>query len=463
MPARSGTIPRPLLAICAIALLGLLLYARSRGGSGADTEAPRAGGSRDAGGTALALPGESSCELGVVTGESSTVLEGVIEADALVALLEPRFCGGACDALRKLSASPMEPDHQLDVDVVTTEDWPLPPRDTLDTVAPGLTPADVQALESAKNIVVIHTHEKTQPTHLGFRTCVALAAAIAEKVHGFVYDETLRRIESAADFKKHLLLGRTDEPAFRPDHIVLQSYVEDSGEERMVSLGMARFGSPDLEARGFREASAPRVALLLNAVAGALADGAHTSPVPIGTDDVARVNRLNEREIAKSARMGEVLLVPQEGHAAGDPDNALLTLTPPSTPSNAGEAWDALLAATTGGGDALRLSEDLPELVEIGKRVRADLPRIIATYKDHLHLKARFATDAGAEVMWILVTTCKDGTCKGTLENQPVASSLSLGQEVNVRQADVEDYLYVLPDGGLVGGESTHIIEQRGR
>jgi uncharacterized protein YegJ (DUF2314 family) len=414
--------------------------------------------------------GESSCELGVVTEAQTDALEALTEPESWPALLDPRFCGSACDAVREFAAHPAESAHQLDVELVTTEDWPLPPRDTMGTVAPRLGEQELAALSAARNIVVVHTHSKTEPTHLGFRTCVALTAAIAEKLHGFVYDEALRRIETAADFRTHLFPGRMDEPSFRPGHIVLQSYTEESGEERMLTLGMARFGTPDLEARGFSPESAPRVALLLNAVAGALADGAHASPIPIATDDVARVNGLPEKDITTRPSMGEVTLVPQETHTAGDPDNALLTLVPQG--EAAGKpmlAWERLLLATTGGeargggNPTLRLTEEVPELMEIGKRVRSDLPRIVATYKDHLHLKARFKTDGGAEVMWILVTSCREGACSGTLENQPVSAPLlSLGQLLTVQWADVEDYLYTLPDGGSVGGESARIIERHG-
>jgi uncharacterized protein YegJ (DUF2314 family) len=312
---------------------------------------------------------------------------------------------------------------------------------------------------------VIHTREKTSPKHLALRVCIALAAALAERTHGFVYDEALRRIETPAELRRRVVLGAVTEPSFRPEHIALQAYTQEDGEERMLTLGMARFGAPDLEVRGFREESSPRAALLLNAIAAELAGGSRSSVVSLTTADVARANGKDERAFARSPGKGRFKLTPQEQHSAGDPDNELLTVSAEGTDVAAhGSGLEAALRATTGGGDMLTLSGDLPELVAIGQRVRADLPRIIASYKDHLHLKARFRTKTGTESMWLSVLACEHDACHGPLENEPVASAdLTLGQDVRVRFEDIEDYFYELPDGGTIGGDSTRVIQARGK
>ena len=279
-------------------------------------------------GEAFATPLEAVCELGVVTHATEDAIERALNDDAILNAIAARYCGESCDAVRAFVKSPLEADHQFSVEPSTTEDWPLPPPSTWDTVAPRLTPQERVELGSATQIIVIHAQEhvlrpseKTgAPRHLAFRTCVTVAASLVDSLGGFVYDEVVRRIENARDFQTHVITSAPPAPAFRADHIVVQSY-EEGGLPRMLTLGMARFGAPDVEARGFDPAAEDRMAMLINAVADKLARGETRSPISVSSADVTRVTGIAGQLISETPTQGEVRIVNATTHADGDPDN----------------------------------------------------------------------------------------------------------------------------------------------
>src|SRR5262249_60645592 len=78
------------------------------------------------------------------------------------------------------------------------------------------------------------------------------------------------------------------DPAFRADRVVIQLYQQDDGSARLISLGMQRFGAPDLEIRGAQMGAGKSLGNVMNAVALRLTTGATEAPIAITLDDVAR-------------------------------------------------------------------------------------------------------------------------------------------------------------------------------
>ena len=60
------------------------------------------------------------------------------------------------------------------------------------------------------------------------------------------------------------------------------------------------------------------------------------------------------------------------------------------------------------------------------------------------------------------VTSWDKDRLRGTLANEPVGvSRLRLGASVDVALSEVDDYLYMRPDGTREGGESSRILLRR--
>jgi hypothetical protein len=281
----------------------------------------------------FAVPIEATCEIGVVTAVTGDELDRATKDPQILALINPKYCGASCDAVRELVTEAPSPERQFDIEASTTEDWPLPTGTALEHASPTLSSEERRSVAGMRDVLVIHAHERSDSRHVVFRACTTIAAGLADALHGFVYDDVVRRVEPARDFVHHVVVNRPDELAFRPEHVAFERRDEPDGTARIVTFGMVRFGAPDLEARGFDPKDEARVRKLMEDVAAKLASGAHVSPIAVDGIDVA--------------------LVTSEVHIESDPDNDLVTIVPRTNGGNDASAdvtqdpasWKALLNA----------------------------------------------------------------------------------------------------------------------
>jgi len=405
----------------------------------------------------IARPTDAVAELGILTDRPRAELEAVVVPAALVALLDARHCGAAqtCDAVRAFVTAP----DRVEVSITTATEWGLPPESTLPLVAKGLTPKERAGLAKLPSVVVVHVKGGQPPepeAHLVARTAFALTAAIAEKLRGFVYDETVRRIETADAFGRHAITTALGEPAFRDDRILIQSYVQEDGTTRLISLGMRRFGAPDLEVRGAQPGAGRSLGAIVNAVAARLAAGADEAPLTLALDD--------PKARGKTASVDLVVPPLQQG----DPDNTIVRIVPTGGANAAG--YDQLVTAFFGAAEQLVERADDADLTAATARARRGFPAMAARWKQSpeprpkLLVKLPFPMpgDAGVEWMWVEVKSVQNTTITGTLANSPAyATDLHAGAVVKGNAKELYDAMLVLPDGGTEGGETSKLLEGR--
>ncbi len=399
-------------------------------------------------------PHDAIAELGVVTDRPRPELDALIAPRSLGALIDARHCGpvATCDAVRAFVATP----GRMEVSLSTTTDWGMPAESTLTLIAKGLTPKERAGLAKMPTVVVIRATGKPSPEHLVARAAFALTAAIAERLRGFVYDETVRRIETADEFSRHAITAPLGDAAFRDDRILIQSYEQDDGTTRMISLGMRRFGAPDLEVRGAQAGAGRALGGIMNAVAARLAAGADEAPLTLALDD--------PKAKGKSASVDLVVPPMQQG----DPDNTVVRVVPEGGASAAG--YDKLVAAFFGAAEQLVELADDAELTAATARARAAFAGMVARWKKtpeprpKLLVKLPFAIggDAGTEWMWVEVASVQDASITGALANSPAyVTDLHAGAVVTGKTRDLYDAMLALPDGGIEGGETSRILERR--
>ena len=411
----------------------------------------------------LERPAEASCDLAVVVAPRED-LEARIAPEAIAKLLDVRHCGAACDAVKK---NVLDEAH-VDIDRLTTEELVLPPKDTWDVVGASLTTDERASLDSRTTAIVVHTHGPGAPDHLPVRTCLAVTSVLAETLSGLVWDETTRRLLAPRDLLKQAITAPLGQPVLTPRHLVVQLYRQEDGTARMLSLGMARFGGPDLAVRGAAMADAETLALVIDAVAAKVAAGASALPISVSLDDVAKVTGVPTRDLsAEPARSQPAVLEAIEpARTEGDPDNELAELVPKGGVS--GEAWASVLGGLLRRAPQVSYAAFDAELTGIATRSRRELPEVVKRFErgaGRLFLKGPFAApgaDAGAEWMWIEVRRCDARACTGPLTNTPaLATNLAEGKPAAVQRAEVADWLLRLPDGGAEGGESIRALERR--
>jgi uncharacterized protein YegJ (DUF2314 family) len=421
----------------------------------------------------LERPPRASAEFAVITDRPGDVVRAIATASEIGKHLDVRHCGASCDAIKKF----MSDADAFEIDIAKTEDLLLPPKDTLDTVAVGLTPTQRESVHGRPTAVVIRTQGDIALEQMPARAAFAAASVLAEQLDGFVYDEVSRRIETAAEFGSHTVTAKLGEPAFARKHIVIQLYRQDDGTARLLTLGMARFGSPDLSIRGANMSSGPLLAEVINAAAARIAHGKNDATIAVTLDDVARIvgKKPSDLNANPGAARPVLLDIAEPERTEGDPDNEMADLIPrvDGARGSSREAWDAVVTSLFGMAPSVTAPIDDKELAEVAKKAQRDLPAAIRRFEageGELFVKGPFAipdesrVDGGAasEMLWIEAASCDARMCTGVLSNEPsYATNIALGKTTSVKRSETVDWMIHQRDGGTVGGESMKVLRSR--
>ena len=378
------------------------------------------------------------------------LLEGELEAwtdRARLAALIDTFAApgpGVADELRTAARALVRDDRASSFEAMSAARFILPSATDAELVAPQLGPAERARYFASTSVLVLRLRGPGGPPHWVARTGLGLAAALAERLGGFVDDEVRRRVETAA-------LGKARMPplelrsAFADDAITVElDPAEDAGAPgRLLTLGNKRFGAPDLELRDVVESQAEALARVLTNLARiASARVLPTEP---------RELRLETRELwPDGAVTGEpyrMRLAPA-AMSAGNPENELLEVLVDDA-MRARLVRDATLVPLGDGGlHAESEAEFVARLAGIGKL----LPGVAARWKkEHgtLFLLVDFPAEQGAvEAMWVETTRLDAGRVQGTLANEPAhVLGLHHGDPVDVPNATLSGYRLELPSG----------------
>lgn len=340
-------------------------------------------------------------------------------------------------------------DQAFELEIRETADLLLPPKDTFDRVASGLSPKERDSVSDHATAVIVRTSGDATPDQLPARAGFAVASVLADELDGFVYDEVARRIETRAEVDAQAITAPLGSPVFNRRQIVVQLFRDEDGTARLGTLGMSRFGTIDLALRGANMGSGPLLAEVVNAVASKLANGHAEGRITITLDDVAAVIGKTHAEVStdpKAARPVTLDIVRPE-RVEGDPDNDMGELIPPGGSSR--ETWEAVVTSLFGTPSSLRATIDDKELADIASKARRELPGVIKRFhagegalfvKGPFSIPTDFRADGGpaTELLWVEVASCDADRCTGVLANDPsyvASSNIALGKTTSVPTA----------------------------
>ena len=288
---------------------------------------------------------------------------------------------------------------------------------------------------------------------LAARAGFAATSVLATALHGLVYDETLHRIEDARRFAGHAITVPFGTSVWRLDRVNVVLYEQDDGAARLLTLGMRRFGAPDVEVEGASMNASHAMGTLVDRVA---------EQSPTAPHERRSRSPMARPPSATSSRLLTTRGTPTTSCCASRP--WVRTTPGPTT---------ALVAQSSGECHGVVDAPDSAELAAVAERARAALPGVLEAYARErssgatLLVKLPFgttspdgaATDGAAlEWMWVAVTGVNNAGIAGTLANTPVyAANLRSGSPVNGRLADVADYVFNRADGGKQG-ESIRVL-----
>lgn len=394
---------------------------------------------------------EAFVEIAVATALPEAELAAWQDRRKLLALLGSFAPGGAGEAERFRAAAEamLQDDQASSFEAMSAERFILPPAADAELVAPQLTPPERARFFASSSVLVMRLRGPGGPPHWVARLGFGLASALAERLDGFVDDEARRRVETAAAWKARsgpLELGT----AFHPDSISIELDPDEDADAatrgRLLSLGMRRFGAPDLELAGVAEQDAAGLARALTALCRIAASKVVGGKLTLGAAEL-----FPEHPPSAFGEPIEVRLVSAK-MASGNPDNELLEVVMEPEP----RARLARLFSLVASGDAgLHAETDDDFQARLGK-VRAALPAVLARWRRErgsLFMLVDFAAPGDTvESMWVQLTAYDpQGALRGTLANEPAhVPGLHHGDPVDLPAPVISGYRLELPSGERV-------------
>lgn len=341
----------------------------------------------------------------------------------------------------------------------------------------GLTPEQAKKLQSAPAIWVF---DFSGPRKDALRTVARAGQFMLEATAGdeaVIWDEHTREVFTPEVWKKSRVEGWV---AGVPDvsrHITIHYYVPgDDKLPRAITLGMAKFGCPDVVVNAVPRSSTRSCGSLMNAICQSMVEkgppAAEMKQFPVDFEQIqqADVKKRLMGNPAEGARHRADVGIGAGKHEDGDPNNALIQLTFEGSPGKTlVEREEALLGALFGVADSLTRVKHDDELLAARDRARGKILEKMEAFNkglplgDHLLVKAPFKTpDGGDEWMWVEVIKWDGDQISGILQNRPFdVPELKSGSDVTVRRQDLFDYIHRHADGSIEGNETGKIMEKR--
>lgn len=380
---------------------------------------------------------------------------------------------GEFASLRRVEDEPggkREPEVHVRVETDVPGTYAPPDEDGLARFGHGLTPGHRATLRGAQQALVLRfAIPRAQVFAAGRRAC-ALAAELGARTDGVVWDEETREVFAPAAWKAQRVDEWTEEVPEVSRHTVIHAY-RDGEYVRAITLGLRKFGLPDLVVQESPWSSNRQVGTLLNLTAQRLAEG---GTVRAGGDLRLRLADIRSTPVRAGVTAdgtGEALVVLRNAPLEeGDPQNRLWAVSFDRDPGiDVHSRMEHALSTFFGATDDIRHVTHDDAILAASARARDRLPALHDAFAKGLEpgeilmVKAGFAKpDGGQEWMWVEVTSWKGSSINGLLQNDPFeVPDLHAGQKVSVAQREVFDYLLKRGDGTVEGNETGALIAAR--
>ena len=373
-----------------------------------------------------------------------------------------------------VASLPAKPDTAfVTADLTTTvqKNYRPPSLDMLQRFGRGLSRDQVLALQRSERALVLRFKHPSTITMPAYRSALVLLDQLARDSQGLLWDEETREVFTPDEWRKRRLdtwFGDTPDVS---KHTVIHAYKGDK-QVRAITLGMVKFGLPDVVVDDFAWSSNRSMGNLLNIWTQAMVEGValktagrHDLDLRSLRHPAVRDSQLPTLQPNSSgiARLSLVKGTPE----TGDPENRLIEIRFDRYPGPDHYArQDALLSALFGTEDSVARVKHTDELKAASEAARAKLPALRAAFNkglqpgEYIQLKLPFPIPTGGnEWMWVEVMSWDGDTIVGLLKNEPVnIPTLHGGQQVTVSQSKVFDYLRRDAKGGEEGNQTSQIL-----
>lgn len=379
---------------------------------------------------------------------------------------------GAPRLVRTPPASPQEPLVLMRVERDISKYRP-PDPEFIRYFGRGLSQEQAAALQTSRQVAIFDFAQPAANLR-GLRAADLLIETFARQTGGLIWDEETREIFTPDAWRERRIRSWDGALPRVAGHITIHAY-KDKALVRAITLGMAKFGLPDLVIEEISWSDSRPMGNLINAFAQALVEGAVPMKPGSFVLDLRSLASQKVREEAVGSlrpnatakadlRLG--FAQPKEG----DPRNRLIEVGFDNYDGADVHARQTRLLVALFGNEpdnVFRVRHD-QELESASAKARQRLPELRAAFTtgmrpgEFIQLKVPFATSSGGkEYMWVEVNAWVGERISGLLKNAPVdVPLLQAGQTVEVREADVFDYYVRRADGSTEGNETGKVIQR---
>lgn len=337
----------------------------------------------------------------------------------------------------------------------------------------GLSSEQGKQLQKSREAIILQFGHSKEHVWGSLLLATRLAEDLARKTGGFILDQETRQVFTPDAWHKKRLESWTGNVPTLGTQFTIDLYPTDESV-RAITLGMAKFGLPDVVVQRLPQSSSSQVGNLINIFAQSMGEGAIFSSSGKFRANIHSIGdehlRNSQLKALKPHALGTACLFLKPGKPEeGDPNNRLVELSAElySGPDPLSRQ-DNMLTSLFGWEDVAHNVEHTEELLAESRRERAKLPALHRDFDaglkpaEYIDVKAPFsAPGGGREWMWVEITHWKGKTITGTLQNEPVdVKNLRAGQIVEVREDDVFDYIRYYPDKHMEGNTTGKILER---
>ena len=347
-----------------------------------------------------------------------------------------------------------------------TDTYPVPPEDLIQYFGRGLSKPDVAALKQSRQVTTLWFLSTPEAFLKILKEANLLALDLAEEASGFLWDEETRECFTPKAWRQRRVEAWKGRFPLVTDHIVLHAY--NTGElNRAVTLGMAKFGLPDIYIKDFPRSYVSGMGILTNVIAQTILEKPHLEQAGLLPVDLAALSTEQDQDKLEGKATVHVAVGTRD---EGDPMNRLIEIVFPGDQKTLNVRQEALVEKLFGPGkDGVVSVEHNQELLAASQKAKKQLleklkPKFLAGLApaERLSVKAPFKTpEGGQEWMWIEVVKWEGEKIYGILMNDPhYIPGLKSGARVETTEGLVFDYIHETPDGKSEGNETGKIMQR---
>ena len=379
---------------------------------------------------------------------------------------------------KELILSPKAIDGKITIEVKLENNalkkYTAPDMESLRYFGKGVSKEQANKLQKCNKAIILNFTAPTEKAVQAALVSSKLLYRLSALSKGIPWDEETRLCFSPERFKTKRIDSFTKSLIDIQDHIVIHSY-KDGDFIRAITLGMSKFGLPEIEVSDFLWSDNKGIGNLINVTAQLLLDYGKLDKAGELVIDISKIKNPSVRKphlasLKKNAKKSVSIQVVQGKKEQGDADNRILEIVFDKFPGKAKqEKMEAMLEQLWGSEDSISYVKHNEAILAASQKAKKQLPairkKILAGLApgEYYMFKAPFKTpDQGNEWMWVeVVKWDKADVVEGILKNQPYhIPTLKAGANVKIKAAEVFDYIYRKADGSSEGNETGKLMQK---